>query len=385
MENSLLTDKLVSKYPKLQNSILLFLKQCDALEYCRVNSENLSVFAIEVGSGGQRQFLVSNDEDFWSMYQSKKVKNFYEVIPLFRKSKLYFDLEFSKTLNPHKDSEFMVRRLIGLVKEKLRSEYEFKIEDHECLCLESSNESKFSVHLIFYSVLFASNLECGAFVKRVLNQMTEENKACFQVSSFRAKDSSIDHKSFVDVAVYSKNRNLRLYLSSKKAQFRPLLLSPMDVSSTTINNSSTDSFEKEVFKRSLITCNYEQTNQHEVKKLTLTPDFTTKIAKKTAFTTSNAPARNNSCNDDTVPTAVKNTILKLISPGRIRNVAYLDKIVCYNIDGRTFCEFKNGNHTSDKQVYFVYRLQDKVLVQKCFSSKCRNLTPIPINIMQDST
>ena len=128
MENSLLTDKLVSKYPKLQNSIHLFLKQCDALEYCRVNSENLSVFAIEVGSGGQRQFLVSNDEDFWSMYQSKKVKNFYEVIPLFRKSKLYFDLEFSKTLNPHKDSEFMVRRLIGLVKEKLRSEFEFKIE-----------------------------------------------------------------------------------------------------------------------------------------------------------------------------------------------------------------------------------------------------------------
>ena len=373
-----LSDKIILKYQRRghESSINLFFKQWHALKYCEENHESLLVFSIEVGTGGQRQYLVSNIEDFWSMYQDKSLKNMYEVIPTFKKSKLYFDVEFSKTLNPHKDGHFMVRRLISLVKEKLKNDYQVTVEDNEFLILESSNSSKFSVHLILISsVIFASSFECGVFVKELLKQLTKEDETCFQIQNCNATGRSKDYKSFVDAVVYGKNTNFRIYLSSKKKEFRPLVLSPLDVSSTNIKNLSQDCFHNEVLKRSLITycpCN-KQTNKLVIKEPALAQENTRSKIKSPAV-------RNLSIDVPKESTAVEETISKIVFPGRIRHVAVLDETICYNITQRTFCEIKNGNHTSMTQVYFVYCPAKRVLMQKCFSYKCRRLPPIHITV-----
>jgi hypothetical protein len=74
------------------------------------------VFAYEaksLGTEGQRRYLVAAFHEFANMYRKvpQSKRHVYEVIPENTPCRLYFDLEFKKTLNPTIDESRAVRIL----------------------------------------------------------------------------------------------------------------------------------------------------------------------------------------------------------------------------------------------------------------------------------
>ena len=103
-------------------------------------------------------------------------KHFYEVIPRHKPCKLYFDLEFEKIYNGGKEGHHMTESLIILVNKKLQEKYSCSSFREDVLVLESSNERKFSIHLIFTKSNFANNEACGLFVKDLMSKLDQIHK-----------------------------------------------------------------------------------------------------------------------------------------------------------------------------------------------------------------
>ncbi|OXB76762.1 UNVERIFIED_CONTAM: hypothetical protein H355_016243, partial [Colinus virginianus] len=190
----------------------------------------------------------------------------YEVIPEKDACKLYFDLEFHKAANPGADGKDMVAKLIELVSQKLKELYDVNCSASDVLNLDSSTDEKFSRHLIFLpcKTVFKDNIHVGHFVRTILQpaiRLMESNMTAGGVGhtsqssaptvevdgSLRnltaVKDAStagqanetetshhgessdfsfliVNNKEggkqlFVDLGVYTKNRNFRMYKSSK--------------------------------------------------------------------------------------------------------------------------------------------------------------------------
>ena len=233
-----------------------FSKQEEAIRYS-LQDDDLSVFSMEVARGGERRFLVCSKETFWAFYKRCSSKHYYEVIPRHKRCKLYFDLEFVKLFNPEKDGLQMTERLVQMVNTRLQQHFSCHSYIEDVLVLESSNETKFSIHLIFCSAVFQNNGACGTFVHRFLRDLSEEDKSYFQVKDSDTLDSVT---SFIDCSVYSKNRNFRLYLARKFGKKAALELSTIDVLSLSAleNNSwrsgpDDEDLQRFIFLKSLIT------------------------------------------------------------------------------------------------------------------------------------
>ena len=209
----------IFKYPQEENSMKLFLTQNAAIEYEKskvITEAQTTTFSFEVSAFGGRQFLVASIEDFIQFYLTNQVKNMYEVITEFKRVKLFLDIEFSKTLNPSIDGNSLVRSFIEIVGGKLKSEYGIQVSIKECLCLDASDSQKFSVHLIFFTVTFDTIFDCGKFVKEILKM---EDVRKFNVQTASSKTSSPIQKSFVDQSIYTRNRQFRIFLSTKFQKF----------------------------------------------------------------------------------------------------------------------------------------------------------------------
>lgn len=81
--------------------------------------------------------------------------------------KLYYDLEFSKALNPTRDGAKMTSLLIALTRSYLEDNWELSCSKSSFLILDSSTPEKFSRHVILNisGVAFKDNWHCGRFVK----------------------------------------------------------------------------------------------------------------------------------------------------------------------------------------------------------------------------
>ena len=217
--------KKIFKYPiREENSMNLFLTQNAAFEYENKLTESQTIFSFEVSTFGGRQFLVASITDFIQFYMNQKVKNMYEVIAECKRVKLFFDLEYSKTLNHGRDGSSMVKRLIEIVREKLNINYGVQVSNKECLCLEASDSRKYSVHLIFFTVTFDTIMDCGSFVKEMLTQMKTEDLKYFEVQAASCGKSVPVQKSFVDQCIHTPNRQFWIFLSSKFKQSVPCSL-----------------------------------------------------------------------------------------------------------------------------------------------------------------
>ena len=173
-------------------------------------------------------------------------KHYYEVIPSTKPCKLYFDLEFLTEHNPEKDGYLMTESLVSLVNNKLQKQLSCQSFIEDVLILESSTAKKFSVHLIFQKAIFPSNADCGAFVKHLVSSLAEEEMKMFQV-----KEQEGNLTRFIDLSVYSRNRNFRLYLSTKLGKTAQLSVSAIDVSSAVLleeySEKSQDDMEWRIF------------------------------------------------------------------------------------------------------------------------------------------
>ena len=125
----------------------LFWKLDEAIKHSE-SQPDLAVFSKEIGLGGQRHFLVSTRAEFWTIYNKLHTKKHYEVILPEKPCKLYLDLEYGIHLNRSKEGMKMIEVLIDLVSKCLLQEFEIILDLDDLILLDSSNEAKFSKHMI---------------------------------------------------------------------------------------------------------------------------------------------------------------------------------------------------------------------------------------------
>nr|XP_054108698.1 DNA-directed primase/polymerase protein isoform X3 [Callithrix jacchus] len=254
----------------------LFHRQTQAFNFVKSCKEDVHVFALECKVGdGQRIYLVTTYAELWFHYKSRKnLLHCYEVIPENAVCKLYFDLEFNKPANPGADGKKMVALLIEYVCKALQELYGVNCSAEDVLNLDSSTDEKFSRHLIFQlrDVAFKDNIHVGNFLRKILqpafdllgsedddsapetrghgfphfseastkpgfslNKMFTEKaveeswtlnskklerpgsaeQTSPDLSSLVVKNKLGEKHLFVDLGVYTRNRNFRLYKSSK--------------------------------------------------------------------------------------------------------------------------------------------------------------------------
>ena len=94
-------------------------------------------------------------------------------------------------------------------------------EKHHIIDLSSSTSAKFSHHIIINhcNLIFADNYHAGRYAKYICQKLKDlpEMKVVLDDKSMQvnANPRVSSYGTFVDEGVYTKNRNFRLYLSSK--------------------------------------------------------------------------------------------------------------------------------------------------------------------------
>jgi len=223
----------------------VFSKQSDALNFSKCFSGDLKAFAFETDSTGRRNFVVCHPERFWTLYDAKEVsrRHDYEVIEENAAAKLYFDLEFKKRLNVEVDCERLMKNFKDLLVTSVKETFAVDLNDANIVDLDSSTDEKFSRHFIVEDVVFKNNYHVGNFVRNFCSKLEEDKSNLVRLS-----EKEDDFGVFVDRGAYTKNRNFRLYLSSKFGKSATLKLSE-----NCSRKNSPKRSEKETFLASLVT------------------------------------------------------------------------------------------------------------------------------------
>ncbi|NXX88345.1 PRIPO protein, partial [Centropus bengalensis] len=337
----------------------------------------------------------------------------YEVIPEKDACKLYFDLEFYKPANPGADGKSMVAKLIELVCQRLRELYDVNCSAKDVLNLDSSTDEKFSRHLIFLpkNTVFKDNIHVGNFVRAILQpavQLMERKAAAVipeegaghvlqcpaEAAGFdgsltnltEAEDASkgwsamagqtkamattpqgensafsfliVNDKEgakqlFVDLGkykkFYTKNRNFRMYKSSKAG--KNVILTIAEDNQFVPPREEKVSLEEAYFLSSLI-CNISC-----VYVACVLPDSVE------GYQESPYPE---------IDAFVRSLVNKDGVQGGIRRWNYfsLEEILVYDISGYRWCENIGRAHKSNN-IMILVDLKKEVWYQKCHDPVCR--------------
>ncbi|NXD22011.1 PRIPO protein, partial [Spelaeornis formosus] len=360
---------------------------------------------------GQRFYLVTTYKELWFYYTQgykTSLMHCYEVIPEKDPCKLYFDLEFYKPANPDADGKSMVMKLIELVSQKLKEMYDVNCSSDDVLNLDSSTDEKFSRHLIFLpqKTVFKDNTHIGNFVRTILQPAirlmeskaavipTEEAGRVFPCSAgagldgsltnltgvendfidwpaiaHETKDMETPHQGenldfsflivnskegnkqlFVDLGkykLYTKNRNFRMYKSSKAG--KNVILKIAEDNKFIPNCEKDVSLEEAYFLSSLI-CNcvfvaFGLTDSQEGYQGSPYPE---------------------------IDTFVRSLVNKDGLRGGIRQWSYfsLKELLIYDIFGYRWCENIGRAHKSNN-IMILVDLKNEVWYQKCHDPVCR--------------
>ncbi|XP_061850283.1 DNA-directed primase/polymerase protein isoform X2 [Colius striatus] len=316
----------------------IFCRQAEAFDYVKSCKEDVHVFALEKDTqSGQRLYLVTTYKELWFYYiqgYKTSLMHCYEVIPEKDACKLYFDLEFYKPANPGADGKSMVAKLIELVSQKLKELYDVDCSAKDVLNLDSSTDEKFSRHLIFLP-----------------------QKAVF-------KDN-------IHVGVYTKNRNFRMYKSSKAG--KNVILKIAEDNKFVPDCEENISLEEAYFLSSLI-CNIRVTNDTKV----LSSGFSEE-RKMSSFlnskTTTSSTDSMEGYQDSPYPemdSFVRSLVNKDGVQGGIRRWNYFsqEEILVYDISGYRWCENIGRAHKSNN-IMILVDLKKEVWYQKCHDPVCR--------------
>ncbi|XP_040461451.1 DNA-directed primase/polymerase protein isoform X3 [Falco naumanni] len=355
----------------------------------------------------------------------------YEVIPEKDACKLYFDLEFYKPANPDADGKSMVAKLIELVSQKLKELYDVNCSAKDVLDLDSSTDEKFSRHLIFLlqKAVFKDNINAGNFVRTILQPaitlmeskaaaVIPEGAGCvFQCSTeavglggsltnlaavedasrgwpavaHKTKDTETSHQGqnldfsflmvndkegnkqlFVDLGVYTKNRNFRMYKSSKAG--KNVILKISEDNKFVPNCEEDVSLEEAYFLSSLI-CNVRVRDDTKV----LSCGFSKEERKMSSFSNSRTTRSSRDSMEGyqgspypEIDYFVRSLVNKDGVQGGIRQWRYFsqeEKLV-YDISGYRWCENIGRAHKSNN-IMILVDLKKEVWYQKCHDPVCR--------------
>ncbi|NXV26889.1 PRIPO protein, partial [Rissa tridactyla] len=390
----------------------IFCRQAEAFNCVKTCKEDVHVFALEKNrQSGQRFYLVTTYKELWFYYikgYKTSLMHCYEVIPEKDACKLYFDLEFYKPANPAADGESMVAKLIELVSQKLKELYDVNCSAKDVLNLDSSTDEKFSRHLIFLpqKTVFKDNIHVGNFVRTILQPAIRlmKSKAAvvipgggagcvFQCSAavvglddpltnltaiedasegwpaiaHETKDTETSHQGensafsflivngkdgdkqlFVDLGVYTKNRNFRMYKSSKAG--KNVILKIAEDNQFVPNCEENVSLEEAYFLSSLI-CN---------------------ISVSVVFVVTDSMEGYQDSPYPEIDHFVRSVVNKDGVQGGIRRWNYfsLEEILVYDISGYRWCENIGRAHKSNN-IMILVDLKKEVWYQKCHDPVCR--------------
>ncbi|XP_032775046.1 DNA-directed primase/polymerase protein [Rattus rattus] len=391
----------------------IFHRQNQAFNFVKSCKESVHVFALEHKMGnGQRIYLVTSYAQFWFYYKTRTtLLHCYEVIPENAVCKLYFDLEFNKLANPGADGKEMVALLVQHVCEALQEIYSVHCSAEDVLNLDSSTEEKFSRHLIFqlHDVAFKDNTHVGNFVRKILQPalhlITKDDEdeipeavgheaSCFSVTplkqeiseaweklrlpkqcdpdlSFLVVKNHIGEKClFVDLGVYTKNRNFRLYQSSKIG--KRVSLEVAEDNRFIPKQSKDISEENQYFLSSLVSnvrfsdtlrilsCDPSQTKRKRVEYFN---SAGTSVEPIEGFQGSPYPE---------VDRFVLSLVNKPDTEGGIRrwNYFFPEELLVYDICKYRWCENIGRAHKSNN-IMILVDLKNEVWYQKCHDPVCK--------------
>jgi len=347
----------------------IFTKQDEALNYAQKNGMGLMTFAFEErvpDSGGRRKYLTTHPSQMWIRHKSRPIEErcTYEVIPQSSKCKLYFDLEFSKPLNPQSSGEKMVELLIKATTYTMQEVFDAEVTESDILILDGTTETKFSQHLIFQSqnAVFQDNIHAGSFVQYLVNQLKESkvpNLSATEQQSLFINNDKGNTVSLCDLGVYTKNRNFRLFLSTKFGKNVPLIIAKNNSFRPALSNNEA------LFNASLISYFEDEKSVHQL--LTFAKDVSGKSKhhdQKSLDPTLNG-YKMSPWNE------IDDFIMKLATPGTIHHWVYYEQseTIVYVIQGNRYCSSIGREHKRN-QIKYVVNLPNATYYQTCFDPDC---------------
>ena len=316
----------------------IYFRLHDALNDCEKHSY---LFSYEVAPGGKRKFLTTSSiEKFWEKYCRQKSKKYYEIIRPHSPSKLYYDLEFYTQFNTQKCGPELVRIIIEETIENLYTVFKHKADLEDVIVLEATTNLKFSAHVIFKNSCFINNSAVGKFVRIIKNTLEKKYPGLFDVFNNKG-----EKKPFIDLGVFGKNQNFRLYQSEKFGKSNPLLLS-QTMTPTNTWKCETLEDKKNIFKASLICYIEESTNQ---KVFLQSPTVEVDSSSSPSFLAISSTA---SSSYQTVYHEIEALLLqKLKTGGYIRKVIYSagkSSTFIFSIGGSRFCQNVQREHSRSR-------------------------------------
>jgi hypothetical protein len=207
-----------------------YLQEFETTDICQKNplwSLQPRMFATEKANG-KRKYLVGHFGRVVDLYWRKTApenRHLYEVLVEKTPCHMYFDLEYSKALNPDIQEEPVLEELYLELAKEIEDHLDVKLERNMIIDLDSSNDTKFSRHWIVHlpGGLFADAVAVGRFIKRWIGRLATEvatqqlqstrpnlSKYLFVQTKDPAKPTCI-----IDLGVYTRNRLFRC-LGSRK-------------------------------------------------------------------------------------------------------------------------------------------------------------------------
>lgn len=394
----------------------LFPRQCMAISFAQSCKEAVHVFALEKEKEvvGQRIYLVTSYSELWFYYRTytQSLMHCYEVIPEGAVCKLYLDLEFHKPSNKGSDGKTMVSLLIQYVCDKLLEVYGIECSAKNVLNLDSSTEEKFSRHLIFclQQAAFKDNIHVGRFIHAILQpvlnkpkngshldngvetrtqaaspEMKRRKAEGRDLSFLQVKNKDGRDSLFVDLGVYTKNRNFRLYKSSKAGKNAAFTVA--EDNQCIAKPEKGTSLEESIFLASLV-CNVSFTGQRiltwDVPESS-EPKISPSKCQQGSGSDSGALSGFLSSPHQEVDNFVLTVVRKDGIQGSLRRWNYFaaEQLLVYDIAKNRWCENVGRFHKSNN-IMIVVDLKEEVWYQKCHDPDCRNFRspsyPLPQEI-----
>ncbi|XP_056416083.1 DNA-directed primase/polymerase protein [Hyla sarda] len=396
----------------------LFHRQAAAFQFAKTCKEDVHVFALEtiLDDIERRLYLVTTYAEFWFYYMKlpHSLAHCYEVIPADTVCKLYFDLEFYKPANQGADGKKMVALVIEFFSKKLE-DFGIKCSADYVLNLDSSTDEKFSRHLIFLlpNAAFKDNIHVGNFIKSALQPLLSQNgyilpsktslgnismndfdehcgdnaknsqkastkppyaanQDIYDLSTLFVQDKNGRTQLFIDLGVYTKNRNFRLYKSSKMGKNVPFEVAEDNIFA--MKPSKHHSIEEQIFLCSLIS-NVRFTDS--LKILTCSSTENKKNGASCPSTTASVITGRTMKGYEFSPyPEIDNFILSLVTRegfnGGIRQWNYFstEELLVYDTVNYRWCENIGRAHRSNN-VMLLVDLKNEIWYQKCYDPVCR--------------
>lgn len=177
---------------------------------------------------------------------------------------------------------------------------------------------------------------------------------------------------FIDEGVYTKNRNFRLFMSSKLGKTNSLQISK--TKSVAVNSNSSIEFDRNIFLSSLIMNVPEDQEAIHVQR------------KHADNKTNSLRECEKNLQQQSTFSEIDKLILDIIKPGTIRRVKYFENsntqkpVLVYDVSGYNYCS-KIGRCHKSNNVYFVANIFEQMAYQKCYG--CPGFKGFPISFEKD--